>query len=161
MLCLMAFSLCVMTGCKDEDEPKNDKSDGLVTEGYADLGLTSGTKWKATNEGDEYYTFDEATKKFGKKLPDTVQFSELVRECTWTWVGDGYKITGKNGKSIMLPAAGFRDCEGDVYNVGIEGFYWTSKSLGPQRGYRLGLYKFGKSINYHDRCGHGSVRLIE
>ena len=56
MLCLMAFSLCVMTGCKDEDEPQNDKSDGLVTEGYADLGLTRASRlWSVSFATDAWF----------------------------------------------------------------------------------------------------------
>ncbi|MBO4774011.1 MAG: hypothetical protein J5516_04475, partial [Bacteroidales bacterium] len=80
MTCLMALSLCMMTGCNKEDDPKTDKEKGddIVTEGFADLGLPSGTKWKATNEGDGYYTYDEAAKKFGKKVPTKAQFEELV-----------------------------------------------------------------------------------
>lgn len=164
MTCLMAVSLCMMTGCNKEEDPKNDKEkgDNIVTEGFADLGLTSGTKWKATNEGDGYYTYDEAAKKFGKKVPTKAQFEELVSECEWTWVdGKGFKITGKNKKAIMLPAGGFRGQDGTVYNVNVEGFYWSSSPLGPDRGYRLGFNKEKPNIHYMERWGGGSVRLIE
>ncbi len=164
MTCLMALSLCMMTGCNKEDDPKDEKEkgDNIVTEGFADLGLPSGTKWKATNEGDGYYTYDEAAKKFGKKVPTKTQFEELVSECEWTWVdGKGFKITGKNKKAIMLPAGGFRGQDGTVYNVGVEGFYWSSSPLGPERGYRLGFNKEKPNIHYMERWGGGSVRLIE
>ncbi len=43
---------------------------------YVDLGLPSGTKWKSVNEaGDEngFYTYDEAIKAFGNKLPTKKQ----------------------------------------------------------------------------------------
>ena len=159
MICLMAFSLCVMTSCKENGE-ENKKSDGIVTEGYVDMGLPSGNIWKATNEGDKFYTFEEA-KKFGKQLPDTSDYMELVRECEWTWEGNGYKIVGKNGKGMRLPAAGMELCNGDVYNIGSDGYYWTSKTLGPQYAYRFGIYKTGMNINHNDRCIKGSVRLLK
>ena len=165
MVCLMTLSLFVWTSCtKDEEEKKeeNKTNEQIVTEGFADLGLTSGTKWKATNEGDGYYTYDEAAKKFGKKVPTKAQFEELVSECEWTWVdGKGFKITGKNKKAIMLPAGGFRGQDGTVYNVNVEGFYWSSSPLGPDRGYRLGFNKEKPNIHYMERWGGGSVRLIE
>ena len=164
MVCLLALSCCMMTGCNKEDEPDNKKENGddIVTEGFVDLGLTSGTKWKATNEGDGYYTYDEASKKFGKMVPSKAQFEELVNECEWTWVDKkGFKITGKNKKAMMLPANGFRGQDGTVYNVGVEGFYWSSSPLGPERGYRLGISKQGPNINYMERWGGGSIRLIE
>ena len=163
MVCLMALSLCVWTSCgKDPDDETKDGQ--IITEGFVDLGLPSGTKWKATNEGEVFYTFKEATNKFGKKLPDTIQYNELIRECKWEWVdGKGFKITGSNGKAIMMPAAGFRSCDSDDdLSVGAEGFYWTSKTLGPDRAFRVGFNKnYGANIHYITNCYHGSVRLVE
>lgn len=49
--------------------------------------------------------------------------------CTWTWTTQGnvksYKVTGPNGNSIFLPAAGLR-YYGDLYDVGSFGGYWSS-----------------------------------
>jgi len=164
ILSLMTLSCCLMTSCNKDEDSKNEKEKGeeLVTEGFADLGLPSGTKWKATNEGDGYYTYDEAAKKFGKKVPTKAQFEELVNECKWTWVDKkGFKITGKNKKAIMLPAGGSRGQDGTIYSVGAEGFYWTSTPFGPDRGYRLGFNKEKPNINYMARWGGGTIRLIE
>lgn len=162
MACVMAISLFVFTSC-DKDDPKEEKEDEeIVTTGFVDLGLTSGTKWKATNESDEFCTYDEAMKKYGKKIPDTVQCMELIRECKWTWEKEkGYKITGPNGKAIMLQNTGFSDCDNITYSVGTEGFYWTSKPLGPERAFRLGFNKDGANVKYITRCFHASVRLVE
>lgn len=42
------------------------------------------------------------------RMPTKSEFEELISECEWTWTTQndvkGYKITGKNGNSIFLPA---------------------------------------------------------
>ena len=100
----------------------NGQSVRLVQQKYVDLGLPSGTLWKDSNE-DGYYAYDEAVRKFGSRLPTKAQFEELKNKCTWTWMGNGYKITGPNGNSITFPATGVRLCNGDVGGVGTSGFY--------------------------------------
>ena len=46
-------------------------------------------------------------------IPTSAEFNMLVDSCTWTWQGSfngkpGYKITGKNGNTLFMPAAGYR-----------------------------------------------------
>lgn len=74
---------------------------------------------------------DVASKKLGKEwhIPTRMECEELIKECVWTWTNygghAGYKVTGPNGNSIFLPAAGDRN--GNI--VGYEGKcgrYWTS-----------------------------------
>ena len=127
---LMVSVAMLMTACK-KDEVKNNGNNGGggTAAGYVDLGLPSGTKWKSVNETGGYngfYTFDEAVSLFGDKLPTKEQMEELIDLCTWTWQNGGYKVTGTNGNSIDLPAAGSRDCDGNVDCVGAHGSYWTS-----------------------------------
>lgn len=82
---------------------------------------------------------DVAWKNWGHDwaMPTKEQAAELVSECSWTWMkyGDmyGYAVTGPNGKSLFLPAAGEHytgiNNEKDVnavINVGEKGGYWTS-----------------------------------
>jgi hypothetical protein len=38
---------------------------------------------------------------------------------------EGYKVTGPNGNSIFLPAAGYRHWS-SLYNAGSTGYYWSS-----------------------------------
>ena len=58
-------------------------------------------------------------------VPTKVQWEELDDKCTWLWTRSGYKVTGPNGKSITIPAAG--DCYGTSTNyVGTCGNYWSS-----------------------------------
>ena len=98
------------------------------TPAYVDLGLPSGTLWKNINEknpNDEngFYTYDEAYLEFGKSLPTLEQMKELMNECTWNWIKNGYQIVGLNGNSIFLPAEGIR--QNNVVEVpGLYGDYW-------------------------------------
>lgn len=93
---------------------------------YVDLGLTSGTLWKKTNEAG-LLTYNEAVSYYGNKIPSKEQWIELRNECEWTWTGMGYKVMSKNGNFIILPAAGVRSVnDGKLYQVGTGGFYWSS-----------------------------------
>ena len=132
--------------------------------GYVDLGLPSGTLWKNANEGGDYtrYTYDQAVRKFGNKLPTKQQFEELIDRCTWTWTGDGYKVTGSNGESITLPAAGYRDCDGDVGSFGMGGHYWSSSTpYYSDLAWYLGFGSSAVFMNNANRCLGHSVRLVQ
>ena len=63
------------------------------------------------------------------RIPTIAEFEELCKKCTWTWTSqgghEGYKVTGPNGNSIFLPAAGWRSGTGRN-NVGELGHYWSS-----------------------------------
>ena len=62
------------------------------------------------------------------RAPTKKEFQELLSRCTWRWTtqGDhnGYHVTGPNGNSIFLPAAGHRI--GTLYSVGSAGEYRSS-----------------------------------
>ena len=75
------------------------------------------------------------------RMPTFEEFNELANDCKWEWVTlnghNGYKITGSNGNSIFLPAAGSREmyayvgCGGsfeyaDDDYAGVKGKYWSS-----------------------------------
>ena len=140
-----------------------DKEKGVVVTvpaGYVDLGLSSGTYWKETNESG-FYNYDNAVSKFGDKLPTKEQLEELKNECEWTWTGSGYKVTGPNGESITLPAAGYRYCNGAVIYVGTDGDYWSSTphDSGGARG--LYFYSGGVNMTKRERCCGLSVRLVQ
>ena len=61
------------------------------------------------------------------RMPTAEEMQELLRYCTWTWVTvnevGGYMVTGSNGNSIFLPAAGFRNGT-ELYSCGNYGYYW-------------------------------------
>lgn len=131
---------------------------------YVDLGLS--VKWATCNVGADspeeygtYFDYDNALavpKSWGEnfRLPTNNEFYELINSCTWTWIKqndvDGYKITGPNGSSIFLPAAGYYktlefdeelldseniilpNADSDFQDVmvfgsdGVSGCYWSS-----------------------------------
>ena len=76
---------------------------------------------------------DVATVKWGGswRMPTTAEQQELLNNCTWTWTTlngvNGYRVTGPNGNSIFLPAAGCSYRTG-VYLQGAFGVYWSSSS---------------------------------
>lgn len=138
------------------------QSQKSVAQGYTDLGLPSGTIWKNFN-ATGFYTYDEAVSQFGNRLPTKEQWEELKAECQWSWTGSGYKVTGPNGNSISLPAAGYRSCNGGVGYVGSRGDYWSSAPYGSERAWSL--YFSSGSVRVYNgngrRCGGQSVRLVQ
>ncbi len=73
---------------------------------------------------------DVATVKWGGtwRMPTTKEQQELIYNCTWQWTTlngvNGYRITGPNGNSIFLPAAGYIDGT-EVYEQSSDGYYWS------------------------------------
>lgn len=122
---------------------------------WVDLGLPSGRLWAKEN-AEGLYTYDEAVGAFGRYLPKGAAMDELIEECQVEWNSrkKGLDVTGPNGNSIFLPAAGYRGQDGDLCNVGEEGDYWTSmpyahyKSPDPfLQAYARSLYFFCGGVN--------------
>lgn len=131
-----------------------------VPAGYVDLGLRSGTLWKAENEDCSLIKYDQAVNFYGSNLPTIEQWEELKGSCLWTWTGNGYKVNGKNGKSIVLPAAGYRNCDGTLVYVGSFGDYWSSTPDGSEGAWDL-FFDFGTvDVGSNSRCYSRSVRLV-
>ena len=128
--------------------------------GYVDLGLPSGTKWRDMNE-EGFYTYDEAVQKFGSQLPTKAQYEELLNHSTWKWMGNGYEVKGPNGNKIYLPAAGFRDCNYDVFCMESSGNYWSSTPYNSGNAWYLYLLSdYHNMDDYECYQGH-SVRLVQ
>lgn len=74
---------------------------------------------------------DIATSKLGGewRIPTKEEMEELVEECKWEWKNQngmlGWKVTGKNGNSIFLPAAGAASAY-RIAGVNELGRYWTA-----------------------------------
>lgn len=73
---------------------------------------------------------DAAYVNWGAKwrMPSLDQQTELRTQCIWTWTTQngvyGSLVTGSNGKSLFLPAAGCR-IDGTLRNAGSLGHYWS------------------------------------
>ena len=110
---------------------------------YVDLGLPSGTLWATCNVGapspkdtGTYYTWynaNGATANWGSgwTMPTQAQWQELCQECTWEWATlkhgvNVMLVTGTNGNSICLPAAGYIDQDNSMDFLDIKGYYWSS-----------------------------------
>ena len=73
---------------------------------------------------------DAAFVNWGDKwrMPTYDQQTELRTKCIWTWTTrngvDGRLVTGPNGASLFLPAAGLRN-NGSHFFEGTYGYYWS------------------------------------
>ncbi len=79
--------------------------------------------------GDPQY--DAATANWGGswRMPTNNEIKELINQCEWEWITfgekNGYKVTGPNGNSIFLPAAGDRYGT-SLEDAGEDGYYWSA-----------------------------------
>ena len=78
------------------------------------------------------------------RMPTLNEIKELKEKCKWTWTVRGYTVTGPNGNSIFLPAAGYR-FDSDLLYAGSYGDYWSSSLSADDSSYAYELL-FG-SVN--------------
>ena len=89
--------------------------------------------------------YDAATANWGEgwRMPTKEELEELVDKCDWEWTSqsgrNGYKVTGPNGNSIFLPAAGWRYGT-SLDSAGDGGSYWSSTPYGSDTLSAYGLY---------------------
>ena len=134
---------------------------------FIDLGLPSGKLWATENikdkNGDEaFFSFDDSVNTFGKNLPSEKDWKELFENSKYKWnrKRKGYDVTGPNGNTIFLPAAGYRDGTG-VYSVGSYGRYWSSSPYNEKYAYCV-YFNSGHLYpqEYFFRFSRFSVRLV-
>ena len=158
------------------------KEDGYVWSTYKWCKGTNRTFTKYCvnrNYGYNYFTDDKsildrtddaAQVNLGDKwrMPTVEEMDELRYYCTWEWTNlngvNGSKVTGPNGNSIFLPAAGiFRETYAQI--EGYHGFYWTKSLYTDYSECDFAhVTEFG---NYNtvgsymgDRCDGGSIRPV-
>lgn len=74
--------------------------------------------------------YDASTVNLGKdwRMPTKDEMDELKNKCIWEWKQisgiNGYMVTGPNGNTIFLPAAGY--CFTSVNNLNKNLKYWTA-----------------------------------
>lgn len=130
--------------------------------GYGDLsGVSNSIDMADYGSADIYKTDrDVANKAWSGSvtLPTAADFEELFNSCTkeWTEVDGvaGYKLTGPNGNSIFLPAAGSRTIN-DVRGEGTSGVYATG-SINPSNGQFAVAFNFSAA-----NSGRTSTPLYE
>lgn len=99
------------------------------------------------------------------RMPTIAECNELRHKCKWTWTSrgghNGYVVTGPNGNSIFLPAAGYRGGAGSRY-VGENGTYWCSTLSSSSSKYACGMHFYDSShyTGYDYRYISQSVRPV-
>lgn len=138
----------------------------------------TGTKSSYTDDNSKTYgkqmydikgnsLYDAARANWGGtwRLPTKAELEELNNKCTWKWTTQngvkGYKVTGPNGNSIFLPAAGYR-YGSSLKEAGEGGFYWSST---PEENdshyvYYLGFGCIGHNLDDDRRYFGMSVRPV-
>ena len=156
------MSICTMFSCTKNDDVVSNSNNNQQTGTYIDLGLSSGTKWKISDEKNPndvehgYFTYSESIAKFGNKLPTLEQWMELINECDWS----GTKVIGPNGGSIRLTAVGYRNCKGSVL-MGQFGHYWSYTPSGEGKAWFLNICPTSRSMQDISQCFGQSVRLVQ
>jgi len=103
---------------------------------------------------------DVATAKLGSpwRMPTIANIRELIYNCTWEWTEvngvKGCKGTGPNGKSIFLPAAGFRTGS-KLLDKGNSGSFWSSELSA----YSSSAYNFEFLVNESPTMPH-CIRML-
>ena len=100
------------------------------------------------------------------RMPTPDEIKELVDNCHWEWTTrngvNGYKVTGPNGNSIFLPAAG-KHWSDHLSGVGSYGQYWSSSLSPKDENYacHLDFYSDGGHFySYYVRDNGFSVRAV-
>lgn len=134
---------------------------------------TANSRYYESSElGDEIYgtANDAAHVKWGGtwRMPSMKELRELVSDCDWTWTTqdgvNGYRVTGKNGNSIFLPAAGYKN-EGSLLNYGERGFYFSGYNYVPRNdssfAYDLEFSSASKGeVTYNSRSNGLTIRAV-
>ncbi|MCD8302528.1 MAG: DUF1566 domain-containing protein [Prevotellaceae bacterium] len=112
-------------------------------------------------------SYDAARANWGGswRMPTASEIYELIDKCEKEWTTmdghNGYKVTGPNGNSIFLPAAGWRGGT-SLYDAGDYGGYWSST---PDESDTRGAYSLyfnsGNFLRYWKYRNYGySVRPV-
>lgn len=110
--------------------------------GAATYQETSGDTYYEGTENPLAASADTAAQVWGGSwhMPTSIQFQELLDNTTYEWVTNyqGSGINGStftaNGQTLFFPAASDYQ-EGNLGNVGVSGFYWTSTPLDEYESY--------------------------
>ena len=101
----------------------------------------------------------------GWRMPTKEEQDDLRNNCSWEWTAlnsvKGHVVTGPNGNSIFLPAAGFRR-DSSLSDAGSFGFYWSSSLYTNYPYYAYNLRSSSRYVAwyYYSRSSGQSVRPV-
>lgn len=130
------------------------------------------TKYNATDNKKVLETADDAaTANWGGKwrMPTKEECEELAYDCDWEWIKKGnvwgFEVTGSNGNSIFLPAAG----RSSYLYPTVQGrdaicYYWSStantRPSGCGPAFLIIADEYGSDIMDDGRCYGQSIRPV-
>lgn len=110
--------------------------------------------------------YDAAKVNLGNqwRMPTQKELQELIDNCSWEWIQindiNGYKVTGQNGNSIFLPAAGFLS-DTQHYNMNILLWYWTGTEGTGRSSLAISLDSNSRiKLSYEDKYMGLSIRPV-
>lgn len=139
--------------------------------GWGDItGMVKSTKYSdysfVESKKEEYNPeYDIATSMWGSewRMPSLDEVKELLDKCTWTWIKygnvNGYAVTGPNGNTLFLPAAGCR-YGNTICVMGERGSYWIGDICNSYKAYYLYFNNKYHGYNYFLCYGGRSVRAV-
>ena len=119
--------------------------------------------------GDKRY--DAARVKWGGtwRMPKVLELCDLRNKCEWEWTTinntHGYRVKGKNGNSIFLPAAGYWNYT-SLNSADESGDYWSSSPWNVHSYDNLSSYALSFVDSYirandmRNRCCGLSIRPV-
>ncbi|MBR3871461.1 MAG: InlB B-repeat-containing protein [Paludibacteraceae bacterium] len=145
-------------------------------EDYGDYFAWGETSPKSSyNSSNYYYSSNPATLPLNKdaanvnwggdwRMPTKAEQDELRTKCTWTWTTlngvKGCKVTSKqNGKSIFIPAAGYKDYSSTT-DAGVYGDYWSSSRYSNNSSHLFNFNNSGPGEKNFSRYRGLSVRAV-
>ena len=95
--------------------------------------------------------------------PSENLFSDMYRRGPSSEVSSMVSHTWVQRRCLLnvLPASGYRNCNGDVNNVGSNGNYWSSTPNGSDNAWNLNFNSGNVNMNNNNRCNGQSVRLVQ
>ena len=165
-----------------QDSPCSDWKTGKTGYDWASYSLCNGSYSTFTKYNTEssygtvdnktelsYYGYvdDAARANWGGswRMPTDAEWTELRTECTWTWTTqngvNGRLVTGPNGNSIFLPAAGYWYGTG-LGHTGSNGEYWSSSlyAVTPSDAWFVSFSSGSVYRSYDDRYYGRPVRPV-
>jgi thiol-disulfide isomerase/thioredoxin len=97
------------------------------------------------------------------RMPTKEEQDELRDKCSWQWKQvngkNGYEVTGPNGNSIFLPAAGSRT-DTFLHDANTTGTYWSSSLCGSHSAYFISFESDGVYGGGSVRCAGRPIRSV-